>query len=115
MSVERSSLSLVELFEVVEAVEAIPATEGFLPPGVENPPPIDDPQLRKAMKEFLTRMLLSSRRLPSRWRTTKGLQTKIGVQVRVQVFKFGPKETHASGVGSFIHSNLEQLYSMTIW
>ena len=77
VSVERSSLSLVELFEVVEAVEAIPATEGFLPPGVENPPPIDDPQLRKAMKEFLTRMLLSSRRLPSRWRTTKGLQTKM--------------------------------------
>jgi hypothetical protein len=72
LSVERSSLSLVE-FEVVEAVEAIPATDGFLPPGVAKPPPTDDPQLRKAMNEFFTRMLLSSRRFPSRWRTTNGL------------------------------------------
>jgi len=73
LSDERSSLSLVE-FDVVDAVEAMPATDGFFPPGVANPPPTVEPQLRKAMKEFLTRTLLSSRRFPSLCRTAKGLK-----------------------------------------
>ena len=52
LSDERSSLSLVEL-EVVEAVEAIPATDGFLPPGVANPPPHRRSPVEKGHKGVL--------------------------------------------------------------
>ena len=75
LSEERSSLSLVEL-DVVDAVDAMPATDGFLPPGVAKPPPTAEPQFKNAMNEFFTLTLLSSRRLPSRCRTPNGPKTK---------------------------------------